>query len=102
SVEELMSQGQHRVEIRCQGAPLIEMPARWNGVVTRSEHPEGTAFQVEDHARVNEVVQWLMQAGVTLRAVTPQRANLEDLLLSAAEQAPNAVRDSGVHLAQGH
>ena len=85
TVEELMSQGRHRVEIRCIGTPLLEVPARWRERVTRFEHPEGTAFVLDDESEINEVVQWLIAAGVKLRAVTPQRQNLEELLLAAAE-----------------
>ena len=95
TVEQLMSQGRHRVEVRCIGTPLLEMPARWRDLVTRFEHPEGTAFVLEDETWINEVVQWLIAAGVKLRAVTPQRQNLEELLLAAADAGAVAGASSG-------
>jgi ABC-2 type transport system ATP-binding protein len=87
TVGELVQQGQSRVEIRCVGAPLLEVPATWRAVLTRAEHPEGTAFVLQDDTRLNEVVQWLLRSGATLRAITPQRSTLEDLFMAAAESS---------------
>jgi ABC-2 type transport system ATP-binding protein len=91
TVSELLNRGQTRVEIRCTGAPLVEVPAGLAGVLTRFEHPEGTAFMLADETRVNDVVQWLARSGARLRAVTPHRATLEELFMAAAaEGGPNA------------
>jgi ABC-2 type transport system ATP-binding protein len=105
TVEQLLSQGRHRVEIRCVGTPLLEMPARWSELLTRIEQPEGTAFALEDESFINEVVQWLIAAGVKLRAVTPQRQNLEELLLAAADggaaTGTRGVTERTTHAASG-
>ena len=85
TVNELVASQQQRVEVRCVGAPLIEVPARWRGRIERVELPEGTTFVLADEREVNDVLAWLLANGATLRAVTPQRASLEDFFLSVAE-----------------
>jgi ABC-2 type transport system ATP-binding protein len=90
TVGQLMSEGRGRVEVRCLGAPLVEIPARWRSLLTRTELPEGSAFALEDGTRLNEVVEWLMSAGARLSAVTPQRASLEDFFLSVAQSTTQA------------
>ncbi len=84
SLADIMEHGAHGVEIRCVGTPLLEIPAPWRSVLTRSEHADGTAFMLTDGSQLDAVVGWLMKNGVGMRAVTPQRASLEDLFLSAA------------------
>jgi ABC-2 type transport system ATP-binding protein len=86
TVNELMTQSRHRVEIRCVGAPVLEIPARWRDRLTRAELPEGTSFTLDDDGDVNAVAQWLMSAGAQLRAITPQRATLEEFFLSVADR----------------
>jgi ABC-2 type transport system ATP-binding protein len=81
TVAELTREGRDQVEIRCAGSPLLEVPVVWRDVLTRIEHPEGTAFLLSDDRRLNDVVQWLIKSGAKLRGVTPQRASLEDLFL---------------------
>jgi ABC-type multidrug transport system ATPase subunit len=94
TVNDLVAAQQHRVEIRCVGAPLIEVPARWNEIVERFELPEGTTFVLHDAIHVNEVLGWLLGAGVKVRAVTPQRPTLEDFFLSVAGSLSDAT-DAG-------
>ena len=84
TVGELTREGRDRVEIRCVGAPLVEVPTIFRDVLRRMEHPEGTAFLLSDDTRLNDVVQWLLKSGARLRGVTPQRASLEELFLEAA------------------
>ena len=81
---DLMEHGAHGVEIRCVGSPLLEIPATWRAVLSRSEHADGTAFMLADLAQLDAVIAWLMKNGVGMRAVTPQRSSLEDLFLSSA------------------
>jgi ABC-2 type transport system ATP-binding protein len=88
TVSELVQPGNTRVEIRCVGAPLLEIPPQWRDLLSRSEHAEGTVFLLDDDSRVNEVVQWLLRNGTVLRAVTPQRASLEELFLATAATEP--------------
>jgi ABC-2 type transport system ATP-binding protein len=88
-VGELVSNGRDRVEIRCMGMPLLEIPVMWRTVLSRLEHPEGTAFVLDDGTLLNEVVQWLLRCGVSLRAITPQRVGLEELFLAAVQTGAN-------------
>jgi hypothetical protein len=39
-----------------------------------------------DEPRLAEVLQWLMGAGAEVRAVTPQRATLEELFMATAAE----------------
>jgi ABC-2 type transport system ATP-binding protein len=87
TVNDLVAAQQQRVEIRCVGAPLIELAARWRDRVARFELPEGTTFVLDDGRELNEVLAWLVGAGVAVRAVTPQRPSLEDFFLSVADAA---------------
>jgi len=94
TLTDLMAHAAHGVEIRCVGTPMLEIPPTWKQVLTRHEHADGTAFMLGDAARLDELVQWLMQKGVRLRAVTPQRSSLEELLLEAAhDAAPSETRE---------
>ena len=87
-VRELVADGPQRVEIRCEGQPVIEIPPGLAPVLTRFEHPGETGLRLEDGARLNQVLEWLVKAGVRVRAVTPQRAGLEELYVEAASTAP--------------
>jgi len=83
-VGELVSDGPERVEIRCDGRPLIAIPPGLAPLLSRIERPEETAFVLEQGERLDDVLRWLLQAGVRVRAVTPQRSSLEDLYVEAA------------------
>jgi ABC-2 type transport system ATP-binding protein len=85
TVGELVDDGDQAVEIRCAAGALLEIPQRWAGLVSRSQRADESVFRVEDEARLGEVLGWLLQAGVQVRAVTPQRPSLESLFLAAAE-----------------
>jgi hypothetical protein len=95
TVSELTREGRDRVEIRCVGAPLVEVPVAWRSVLSRQEHPEGTSFLLADDARLNDVVQWLLKSGARLRGVTPQRATLEELFLETTERAESPAAGDG-------
>jgi ABC-2 type transport system ATP-binding protein len=85
TIGELVGGHPHHIEIRCEGGPLLEVPSALRPHLERREHPDGTAFMLDDPGRLDEVLTWLIGRGVRLRAVTPQRSSLEDLFLSAAE-----------------
>ena len=85
TLHDLMQHGAHGVEIRCVGSPVLEIPPAWMTKLARNEHADGTAFLLADATLLDEVVEWLMRSGVRLRAVTPQRATLEELFLAATE-----------------
>jgi ABC-2 type transport system ATP-binding protein len=92
-VQDLMARGQHAVEIRCSGAPLLEVPARWQESLSRRELPEGTAITLSDATALDDVLRWLLGSGVRISAVTPQRSSLEDYFLRMVESGTVADRD---------
>jgi hypothetical protein len=85
-----METGRHRIEIRCGEAPLLSIPPALDPHVTRVERANESVFQVQDDTRLGETLSWLLAAGVQVRAVTPQRAGLEDFFLSAARTPESA------------
>jgi ABC-2 type transport system ATP-binding protein len=85
TVNDLVASQQQRVEIRCVGAPVLEVPARWRDSLARFELPEGTTFVLDEEKFLNDVLAWLVATGAAVRAVTPQRASLEEFFLSVAE-----------------
>jgi ABC-2 type transport system ATP-binding protein len=87
TVGELVREGAGRVELRCAGAPLLEVPADWQGAVTREQRGGSTVFTLHDSARLQALLGWLVQHGVAVDAVTPMRASLEDLFMATAEHA---------------
>ena len=84
-VGELVSDGPQRVEIRCEGHPLVAVPPGLAPLLGRIERPEETAFVLEQGERLGDVLRWMLQAGVRVVAVTPQRSSLEDLYVEAAQ-----------------
>jgi ABC-2 type transport system ATP-binding protein len=85
TVHELMADGRQRTSIRCAGRPVFELPAAWRGLIERHDLPDGVEFTLQDSARLDEVLARLLAAGVQVRAVTPQRATLEELFMATAE-----------------
>jgi ABC-2 type transport system ATP-binding protein len=83
SVTELMSGGPDRVLIRCTGSPVLEVPPPWRELIERRERGEESEFILSDGGPLNEVLEWLLRSGATVRAVTPQRASLEELFMAA-------------------
>ncbi len=83
SVTELMSGGPHRVLIRCTGSPVLEVPLPWREIIERRERGEESEFILRDGGPLNEVLEWLLRSGATVRAVTPQRPSLEELFMAA-------------------
>jgi ABC-2 type transport system ATP-binding protein len=96
TVGELMGDGPRAVEIVCDRLGLVEVPGPLAGCVARAERLETTVFRLEDAARVDEVLAWLLRVRAHVRAVSPQRSSLEDLFLSEAHAAadPDAARRS--------
>jgi len=45
-------------------------------------------------SRLPEVLSWLLQNGVDVRAVTPQRASLEELFMATADRAEGRVNEA--------
>ena len=93
TVGELVDQGSQCIEIRCGGASGLEVPGPFRAELERRAHPHETVFTLRDEPRLPEVLGWLLSAGVSVHAVTPQRATLEDLFLTAAEVWTQPDRD---------
>jgi ABC-2 type transport system ATP-binding protein len=87
TVGELVSDTRQRVEIRCTRAAGLVVAPELSETLTRVDRPTETAFQLDDDARLNEVLAWLLRCGAEIRAVTPQRASLEQLFLATAREA---------------
>ncbi len=85
TVGELVEDGTQAVEIRCAPGALLEIPRHWSGLVSRTQRADESVFRFEDEARLADVLDWLLRAGVQVRAVTPQRPTLESLFMAAAE-----------------
>jgi ABC-2 type transport system ATP-binding protein len=85
TVGELVEGGPQAVEIRCAPGALLEIPRDWAGLVSRSQRAGESVFRLEDETRLRDVLGWLLQAGVQVRAVTPQRPTLESLFMAAAD-----------------
>jgi ABC-2 type transport system ATP-binding protein len=91
-VGELVDDGPQRVEIRCEGRPLVALPPGFAQLLSRIERPGETAFVLEQGERLDDVLRWLLGAGVRVRAVTPQRSSLEDLYVEAAQSGAETPR----------
>ena len=87
TVGELVGGGSRRVEIRCAGSPVLEIPAQWSGVLARSQHAQETLFTLADPSQLQAVIAHLVQQHAEIRAVTPQRDTLEQLFMAAAANA---------------
>jgi ABC-2 type transport system ATP-binding protein len=97
TVGELVKGGEQKTEIRCTGRPELEVPPALADCLERSVRPHETVFVLTGDQRLSQVLAWLLERGVDVRAVTPQRASLEELFLATAaraEQAPEPVRRS--------
>jgi len=75
-----------RVIIRCEGAPILEIPPGWRGRVARRPGGSDSEFEVSGTLEINSVLDWLVRSGVKIRAVTPQGTGLEEIFLSATEE----------------
>ncbi len=87
TVGELVDGHSSRVEIRCAGSPLLELPPTWASDVLREQRVGATVFVLRDATRQQEVLAWLIEHRVTVESVTPMRASLEELFMATAEHA---------------
>jgi ABC-2 type transport system ATP-binding protein len=90
TVGEIVGGSRQRVEIRCAGTPLLEIAPEFRDILERLDQSHETLFLLEDDARLNEVIDWMLRNGARIRAVTPQRTSLEDLFLDAAGAGADA------------
>ena len=80
---DLAREAARRVIIRCEGAPLVEIPPAWRPHVARRPGGTDSEFEVACALEINLVLDWLLRSGAKVRAVTPQGTGLEELFLSA-------------------
>ena len=85
TVGELVEGGHEAVEIRCAAGAIVGFPPHGAEWLTRSERAGETVFRIDDAARLQETLAWLLKAGAQVRAVTPQRPSLESLFMAAAQ-----------------
>jgi ABC-2 type transport system ATP-binding protein len=82
-----------RVIVRCEGSPIVEIPAGWRGGVTRRQGGSDSEFDVSGSIEINSVLDWLLRSGARVRSVTPQGSGLEEIFASAT--ADNEPRPEG-------
>ena len=87
TVGDLVRGGDRAVEIRVEGAPVLSLPAEWNGRVTRAERAGESVFTVAQESLLQEALAHLVQARATIVSVTPLRVSLEELFMAAAESS---------------
>ncbi|MBI5710329.1 MAG: ABC transporter ATP-binding protein [Candidatus Eisenbacteria bacterium] len=85
SVDQIVSDGRQAVEIRCAAVGPLEIPPAWHGVLARDDRAGEMVLRLEEEHRLQDLLAWLVRAGVRVHAVTPQRPGLEELFLAAAE-----------------
>jgi ABC-2 type transport system ATP-binding protein len=83
--QELAAAAAQRVVVRCEGAPILEIPPAWRGRVTRRPGVSDTEFEVAGALDLNPVLDWLLRSGVKVRSVIPQGSGLEEIFLAATE-----------------
>ncbi len=71
--------------IRCQGAPIVEIPPAWRQHVARRPGGTDSEFEVDAAPELISVLEWLLRSGAKVRAVTPQGSGLEELFLAATK-----------------
>ena len=87
TVAELVSSQGASIEIRVAETPAVELPASWAGVLQLAKRPGESVFTLTDESRLQEVLAFLVQHGLRVRAVTPQRGTLEELFMAAAGES---------------
>ena len=93
TVAELVQGGSQQVVITCAGRGVFEMPASWQGRVTRRDRGAELDLEVHDHAHLQSVLADVVRAGLEVRAVTPHRSSLEELFMSTARGMAPAESD---------
>ena len=87
TVGQLVGASHQQVEIRCTVVPPFAPEPGLVGTVERRDRPHETSFLLHDDTRLGEMLAWLLRVGAQVRAVTPQRATLEELFLATAARA---------------
>jgi ABC-2 type transport system ATP-binding protein len=92
---DLAAAAARRVMVRCEGAPILEIPPAWRGRVTRRPGGAGSEFEVDGALEINPVLDWLVRSGVKVQSVIPQGSGLEEIFLAATlDDAPRPGGDA--------
>ena len=86
TVGELVQGSSQTIEIRCAGGAELKPPEALAAHVEGKQRPHETLLTLKDERLLHDVLGWLITAGADVRAVTPQRATLEELFLATAEK----------------
>ena len=81
------------IELRVAGAPVVEFPSAWHGCVAMARRNDESVLTLTDETQLQPLLALRVQKGVEVRAVSPQRATLEELFMAAASDA--AIRAPG-------
>src|SRR5262249_22239057 len=84
---DLATPATRRVIVRCEGAPILEIPPAWSGRVTRRAAGSDSGFEVAGALELSPVLEWLLRSGVSVRSVIPQSSGLEEIFLAATEDS---------------
>jgi ABC-2 type transport system ATP-binding protein len=85
TVEQLVREAAHHVEVVCRVAPQSKLPGAWHSSVKLEKRGRGAMLTLDHEDMLSEVLTWLLRDGARVTSVTPQRPSLEALLLAAAE-----------------
>jgi ABC-2 type transport system ATP-binding protein len=94
TVGELVQGSRQKIEIRCGGGASLTVPPSFQGRLEHQQRPHETIFVLDDERFLHGVLGWLMQAGAEIRAVTPQRATLEQLFMATAAARSDSGREA--------
>lgn len=89
----------HPVLTICAEDPrMLERMRNWPGVVGMRNDPSGARLEIDDLARVPDMVAALAADGVRVTRVEPHRPTLEDLYFLIRRQLGNAARSAGLEV----
>lgn len=78
---------------------LLERTRAWPGVVGMRNDPSGARLEIDDLARVPEIVAALVADGIRITRVEPHRPTLEDLYFLIRRQLGGEARSAGLEVA---
>ncbi|MEZ5239489.1 MAG: ABC transporter ATP-binding protein [Microthrixaceae bacterium] len=87
------------LSIAAEDPRLLERMRGWEGVVSMRNGPGGARLEVDDLARVPDLVEALVRDGVRLTQVLPHQPTLEDLYFLIRGRLSGAAREAGLEVA---
>ena len=86
------------VTIAAQDPRLLERMRGWDGVLALRNGPGGARVELDDIARVPDLVAALVRDGVALTRVEPHRPTLEDLYFGIRGRLSRSAREAGLEV----